>query len=122
MRGVWVGHWLHCPPESQFVGDRRVILKKLCFGPGEVQSWFAAEDGSVWYEHQFLEGIQEGERFLEPVSREELRRLLDHNRGERPYEEWLTAFCQRKYQSDFSREMTRSVAEYLTQYKGVEEK
>lgn len=51
-----------------------------------------------------------------------LRRLLDHNRGERPYEEWLTAFCQRKYQSDFSREMTRSVAEYLTQYKGVEEK
>jgi hypothetical protein len=57
---------------------------------------------------------------------EELRRLLDHNRGERPYEEWLTAFCQRKYQSDFSREMTRSVAEYLTQYKtqykGVEEK
>ena len=51
---------------------------------------------------------------------EELRRLLDHNRGERPYEEWLTAFCQRKYQSDFSREMTRSVAEYLTQYKGVD--
>lgn len=78
MRGVWVGHWLHCPPESQFVGDRRVILKKLCFGPGEVQSWFAAEDGSVWYEHQFLEGIQEGERFLEPVSREELRRLLNN--------------------------------------------
>lgn len=51
---------------------------------------------------------------------EELRRLLDHNRGDRPYEEWLTAFCRRKYQSDFSREMTRSVEEYLTQYKGVD--
>lgn len=47
---------------------------------------------------------------------EELRQLLEPKRGETPYEEWLTAFCKRKYQSDFSREMTRSVAEYLTQY------
>ena len=35
----------------------------------------------------------------------ELRQMLDHQRGQRPYEEWLAAFCQRKYQSDFSREM-----------------
>ena len=27
----------------------------------------------------------------------------------------MTAFCKRKYESDFSREMTRSVAEYLEQ-------
>lgn len=47
----------------------------------------------------------------------ELRRMLDHNRGERSYEEWLTAFWKRKYESDFSREMTRSVAEYLAQYR-----
>ena len=46
----------------------------------------------------------------------ELRRMLDHNRKGRPYEEWLTAFWKRKYESDFSREMTRSVAEYLEQY------
>ena len=32
------------------------------------------------------------------------------------YEAWMQAFCQRKYNSDFAREMSRSVAEYLKQY------
>lgn len=44
---------------------------------------------------------------------EELREMLARNAGPRPYEEWLAAFCSRKYQSDFSREMSRSVEEYL---------
>lgn len=29
------------------------------------------------------------------------------------FEQWAKAFCDRKYNSDFSKEMTRSVAEYL---------
>ena len=32
------------------------------------------------------------------------------------YEGWMQAFCRRKYNSDFSREMSRSVREYLKQY------
>ena len=32
------------------------------------------------------------------------------------YEEWMKAFCERKYNSDFSREMTRSVGEYLKKF------
>lgn len=32
------------------------------------------------------------------------------------YENWIHAFCNRKYNSDFSREMTRSVAEYLKDF------
>jgi len=32
------------------------------------------------------------------------------------YADWMAAFCQRKYNSDFAREMSRSVAEYLRQY------
>ena len=32
------------------------------------------------------------------------------------YENWIHAFCKRKYNSDFSREMSRSVAEYLADY------
>jgi len=32
------------------------------------------------------------------------------------YENWITAFCKRKYNSEFSREMTRSVAEYLKDF------
>ena len=36
--------------------------------------------------------------------------------GARPYEEWMRAFCKRKYDSDFSREMTRSVEAYLDDF------
>ena len=43
----------------------------------------------------------------------ELREMLTPRTGRRPYREWLKAFCGRKYQSDFSREMSRSVEEYL---------
>ena len=32
------------------------------------------------------------------------------------YENWIAAFCKRKYNSDFSREMTRSVEEYLKDF------
>ncbi len=58
---------------------------------------------------------QDGYRAMDGA---ELRKLLDWKRGEKSYEEWLTAFWQRKYESDFSWEMTRSVAEYLEQYQG----
>lgn len=32
------------------------------------------------------------------------------------YENWIHAFCKRKYNSDFSREMSRSVEEYLKDF------
>lgn len=47
------------------------------------------------------------------MGEEELREMLARQAGPRPYGEWLAAFCKRKYQSDFSREMSRSVEEYL---------
>ena len=47
---------------------------------------------------------------------EELQKLLGGKTGQRSFDSWCQAFCQRKYNSDFSREMTRSVGEYLTQY------
>ena len=43
----------------------------------------------------------------------ELERMLSDNAGQRPYADWLRAFCDRKYNSDFSREMSRSASEYL---------
>ena len=46
----------------------------------------------------------------------ELERMLADTAGQRPYEDWLRAFCQRKYNSDFSREMTRSVEAYLNAF------
>lgn len=44
---------------------------------------------------------------------EELRVMYEKELNNRTFEEWSQAFCTRKYNSDFSREMTRSVEEYL---------
>lgn len=47
---------------------------------------------------------------------EELREMLAHECKNQTYEEWCSAFCNRKYNSDFAKEMSRSVAEYLEQF------
>jgi len=47
---------------------------------------------------------------------EEMQQMWEPRTGERGYQEWMQAFCSRKYNSDFSREMTRSVAKYLEQF------
>ena len=39
--------------------------------------------------------------------------MFDKETKVRSYEEWSQAFCKRKYNSEFSKEMTRSVEEYL---------
>lgn len=46
----------------------------------------------------------------------ELRQLFLKKATGGNYEEWMAAFCKRKYNSDFAREMSRSVGEYLKQY------
>ena len=43
------------------------------------------------------------------MDKEELQQMLSKNAGAREFDEWIRAFCNRKYNSDFSREMTRSV-------------
>lgn len=47
---------------------------------------------------------------------EELRQLLSVKAGVRGFEEWIQAFCNRKYNSDFSQEMTRSVGVFLEDF------
>ena len=48
---------------------------------------------------------------------EELRAMLLKNVAPgNTYENWIAAFCKRKYNSDLSREMTRSVGEYLKDF------
>ena len=46
----------------------------------------------------------------------ELKEMWEPRAGMKSYEEWMTAFCHRKYNSEFSREMTRSVKEFLKQF------
>lgn len=45
-----------------------------------------------------------------------LREMFAGRCGARGYDAWMDAFCRRKYNSDFSREMTRSVEAYLRDF------
>lgn len=53
-----------------------------------------------------------------PMDGAELREMfaIKHESSGAPFEQWCAAFCDRKYNSGFSREMTRSVAAYLAQF------
>lgn len=46
----------------------------------------------------------------------ELREMLSPRSGANGFDAYMKAFCARKYNSDFAREMTRSVAKYLRQF------
>lgn len=50
------------------------------------------------------------------LSAEELEDMFSVKIGGQSYGAWMKAFCDRKYNSDFSREMTRSVGEYLRDF------
>lgn len=47
---------------------------------------------------------------------EELKEMLSIKTGVRSFEDWILAFCNRKYNSDFSIEMTRSVEVFLEDF------
>ena len=51
------------------------------------------------------------------MDEDELKAMLGKNAGERGYQEWIDAFCKRKYNSDFSREMSRSADKYLESFR-----
>ncbi len=48
---------------------------------------------------------------------DDYREMFANRCGEQNFDEWMKRFCDRKYNSDFSCEMTRSVEEYLKQYR-----
>lgn len=49
--------------------------------------------------------------------KQELKNMFEHKAGNKTLNEWATAFCNRKYNSDFSKEMTNSVQKYIDQFK-----
>ncbi len=50
------------------------------------------------------------------LSEEETREMFRERAGGEGFEKWMRAFCERKYESDFSREMSRSVRKYLEDF------
>jgi len=47
---------------------------------------------------------------------EERKEMWKEKAGVMSYEEWMKRFCERKYNSDFSKEMSRSVEVYLKNF------
>ena len=50
------------------------------------------------------------------LTKEESRQMFLKKCSEETFDGWINAFCKRKYNSDFSKEMQRSVNEYIKQY------
>ena len=61
------------------------------------------------------------ENTYQRMDADELRQMLLKNCTPQTYDAWIRMFCNRKYNSDFSREMQRSVRVFLDQF-GMEEK
>lgn len=49
----------------------------------------------------------------EHMEKEDFQDMFSIHTGPQSFEDWIGAFCARKYESDFSREMTRSTEEWL---------
>ena len=49
-------------------------------------------------------------------SEEELRAMFSGKAKAKSFEDWMKAFCERKYESDFALDMTRSVSRYLSDF------
>lgn len=56
------------------------------------------------------------ENGYKPMDDKTLEAMWTPRSGLKGYTEWMRAFCNRKYNSDFSKEMTRSVAAYLKMF------
>lgn len=62
-----------------------------------------------------MESIVHENRYRQMDGRQ-LKKMLEHNAPAGNYDDWLRAFCDRKYMSDFSREMSRSAKVYLEKF------
>ncbi len=56
------------------------------------------------------------ENGYQELDSEQLKSMFANKTTNTSYEQWMQAFCKRKYNSDFSKEMSRSVAQYLKDF------
>lgn len=59
--------------------------------------------------------LQENE--YHPHTGAELREMFRERTGQKSYDDWMKAFYERKYNSDFAKEMTRSVRVFLDDFR-----
>ena len=78
MDSFWVGAWLHrVPQEAPWVDGRRCIIEQLCFGPLETWAYGITQDDQCFREHHIVEGIQEGEHFVDDISMEDMLKAIE---------------------------------------------
>ncbi len=56
------------------------------------------------------------ENSYQKKSGEQIRKMFSGKTDKKSYDEWIKAFCKRKYESDFSKEMNRSMEVYLRDF------
>ena len=75
--GFWVGNWLHDPPSKEYDSTgKRAIIKHLCFGPVETQTWYESVDGQYYCELCIIEGLQAGDVFLDRISKAKMLEVI----------------------------------------------
>lgn len=76
--GFWVGSWLHDTPDTEYnASGKQAIIKHLCFGPLETKIWYKLIDGQYCCETHFAEGLQDGERFTDFISKSEMLEVME---------------------------------------------
>ncbi len=75
--GFWAGNWLHDPPSKEYDSTgKRAIIKHLCFGPVETQTWYESVDGQHYCELHIIEGLQTGDVFLDRISKAKMLEVI----------------------------------------------
>ena len=73
MNAFRIGIWEHAAPEEHYDRDgKRAIIKHLCYGPLETMIYGVTTDSTYYWEYHIIEGLEEGERFLEYISKEKM--------------------------------------------------
>ena len=76
--GFWVGNWLHDPPSKEYdITGKRAVIKHLCFGPTETQTWYESVDGQYYCELHTIEGLQAGDVFLDRISKAKMLEAIN---------------------------------------------
>jgi len=72
-----IGEWWHeAPNKKADATGKRAIVKHLCFGPLETRIWYELEDGQYSYEVHFIEGIQEGDIFVDFINKSKMLEVI----------------------------------------------
>ena len=80
--GFWVGNWLHDPPSKEYDSTgKRAIIKHLCFGPVETQTWYESVDGQYYCELHIIDGLQARDVFLDRISKAKMLEAIITERG-----------------------------------------